>query len=179
RDQADGEGRPGELVDLICERDVRDLRADERDALSEPEAAESGVVPQRRDVEREAGRPPTPASPPGCCDPRFVRQVSWFSSKPSKTMRPASSPMGRLSPVCLSDAVIHVHARARTASPPALLEEGVLVRIGRSTTTEEAERHRRPNLVPGARRDQDGILRLDFTDLAVELQRALTFEHDV
>src|SRR4029077_9154204 len=34
-----------------------------------------------------------------------------------------------------------VYTRARTACQTALLEEGVLVRIGGSATTEEAERH--------------------------------------
>src|SRR6476646_11553719 len=73
-----------------------------------------------------------------------------------------------------------MYTRARgPASLTALLEEGVLVRIGGSTATEEAARHRRPDLVPGAWRDQGRIPRLDLTDLAVELQRALALEHDV
>ena len=33
--------------------------------------------------------------------------------------------------------------------------------------------------MPGARRDQGRIPRLDLTDLAVKLQRALALEHDV
>src|SRR5580765_987803 len=73
-----------------------------------------------------------------------------------------------------------MYTRARgPACPTALLEEGVLVRIGGSTATEKAERHRRPDLVPGAWRDQSRIPRFDLTDLAVELQRALALEHDV
>src|SRR5580765_3935095 len=72
-----------------------------------------------------------------------------------------------------------MYTRARTACQTALLEEGVLVRIGGSATTEEAKRHVRPDLVPGAGRDQGRIPRRDLTDLAVELERALAFEHDV
>src|SRR5262249_62203968 len=77
RDQPHGELRAGELVHLVRERDLGDLGADEGDALAEPEPAEGGVPPQRRQVEREA-RQEAAALRGG--DPWLVCQKSLFPS---------------------------------------------------------------------------------------------------
>ena len=51
-EEADDERRAGELVRLVRQRDVRDHRAEERDALAEEEQAEVAVPLQRPDVDR-------------------------------------------------------------------------------------------------------------------------------
>src|SRR3954468_1156706 len=77
RDQPDRELRVRELVHLVRERDLGDLRTDERHALAEPEPAERGIAAQRCQVEREA-RQETAAFDRG--DPWLVRQKSLFWS---------------------------------------------------------------------------------------------------
>src|SRR6266545_4689718 len=50
-DQPDRERRSRELVDLVREHDLGDLRADEGDALPEPEPAEGRIAAQRRQIQ--------------------------------------------------------------------------------------------------------------------------------
>src|SRR4029453_16564482 len=70
--------------------------------------------------------------------------------------------------------------RMRAPSPKPLLEERVVVPIRRRAGTEKAERRAaRPDLMPGAGRDQDRVARPDRLSLAVKLHLAGALEHEV
>ena len=53
------------------------------------------------------------------------------------------------------------------------------MRIRRRTAAEESEGLRRSDLMPGSRRDEDGITRDDGVGFAVDLHGALPFEDEV
>jgi hypothetical protein len=114
RDEADCQRRAGQLVDLVGQRNFGDLRADERNALPEPEPPERRKAAQRRDVERES-RSSLPQAPAlGRSDPWFVRQDSLSSSvpKPKTIITVASATCGI---IAVGNAERGGHERVSTA----------------------------------------------------------------
>ena len=70
-------------------------------------------------------------------------------------------------------------SNAKLSEGLALLEIGVLVRIGRRAGAEEAQRRLGPNDVRGAGRQQDRIARPDFAPVAVHLDLSTPIEDEI
>ena len=123
RDQADGERRARELVHLVRERDLGDLRPDERDALAEPQSPEGGRLPQRCEVESEAREAEAAAFRRG--HSRLVRQKSfWFSgfdvaASSRRARRPRSARSTRPASACSASRSARSSASSTIGEAPA------------------------------------------------------------
>jgi hypothetical protein len=163
--------------------------------LPEPEPPERRIAAKRRDVEREPCSLLTEAAALGRSDPGFVRQDSLASSvpKPRTIIRVASATRriiagGRTvgAGVTQDTAAPHLAALEQAAGTARnsndtlpLLEVRVFMGVWWGAAAKEAKASDRADLMPRTRRDQHRVACGERPAITVELQLALSFEHEV
>ena len=95
--RGDREGRPGQDVDLVRQRDPGDLVADAVDDLAGPQPAVVAIEPERRGVEEDAAEPAGGHLAAGRVGLRSRRAGGWayLSRSRRRPARPGPRPAGR------------------------------------------------------------------------------------